>query len=150
MALCAVALSGCGEFTFFVPNAGNSIESFHRTFDQSAQAVAWVQRHAREFGGDPDRIVLMGPSAGARIAALLALNPSYLTAAGVHTHYSNRATRSRRTSIPDADTIASFSVLARFRTPALKHTIALSQTRGIELWNPWRIDFVTTLEGRSG
>lgn len=52
--------------------------------EDGAQAVAWAQRHAREFGGDPDRIVLMGHSAGAQIAALLALNPAYLSAAGVH------------------------------------------------------------------
>jgi acetyl esterase/lipase len=51
-----------------------------------ARAVAWAQRHARDFGGDPDRLVLMGHSAGAHIAALLALNPSYLAAAGVRPH----------------------------------------------------------------
>jgi acetyl esterase/lipase len=51
--------------------------------EDGARAVAWVQQHAREFGGDPDRLVLMGHSAGAHIAALLALNPAYLAAAGV-------------------------------------------------------------------
>jgi acetyl esterase/lipase len=51
-----------------------------------AQAVAWAQQHARDFGGDPDRLVLMGHSAGAHIAALLALNPSYVAAAGVRPH----------------------------------------------------------------
>lgn len=54
--------------------------------DDGARAVAWVQQHARDFGGDPDRLVLMGHSAGAHIAALLALNPSYLAAAGVRLH----------------------------------------------------------------
>jgi acetyl esterase/lipase len=49
----------------------------------SAQAVAWVRQHARQFGGDPDRIVLMGHSAGAHIAAMLALNSRYLESAGV-------------------------------------------------------------------
>ena len=29
-----------------------------------AAAVAWVRRHARQWGGDPDRIFLMGHSAG--------------------------------------------------------------------------------------
>jgi acetyl esterase/lipase len=54
--------------------------------EDGARAVAWVQQHARDFGGDPDRLVLMGHSAGAHIAALLALNPSYLAAAGVRPH----------------------------------------------------------------
>lgn len=57
---------------------------FPAFIEDGARAVAWVQRHAREFGGDPDRIVLMGHSAGAQIAALLALDPAYLRAAGVH------------------------------------------------------------------
>lgn len=51
--------------------------------DDAARAVAWVRRHVRRHGGDPDRIYLMGHSAGAHIAALLALDPRYLSAAGV-------------------------------------------------------------------
>lgn len=49
----------------------------------AAQATAWVRRHARDFGGDPNRIVLMGHSAGAHIAALLALDDEYLVQANV-------------------------------------------------------------------
>jgi acetyl esterase/lipase len=48
-----------------------------------ADAVAWVRAHAHEFGGDPDRIFLMGHSAGAYMAAMLALNDAYLRKAGV-------------------------------------------------------------------
>ena len=51
--------------------------------DDGALAVAWVRQHGRDFGGDPDRLVLMGHSAGANIAALLALNDAYLERAGV-------------------------------------------------------------------
>jgi acetyl esterase/lipase len=47
-----------------------------------AQAVAWTMRHAAEFGGDPDRVFLMGHSAGAYNAAMLGLDPAYLAAAG--------------------------------------------------------------------
>jgi acetyl esterase/lipase len=43
-----------------------------------ANAVAWVERHAREFGGDPGNIVLMGHSAGGHTAAFLALNHAFL------------------------------------------------------------------------
>ena len=36
-----------------------------------ARALAFVQRKASDWGGDPDKIVLMGHSAGAHVAALL-------------------------------------------------------------------------------
>ena len=49
----------------------------------SAQAVRWVFDHVAESGGDLGRVFLMGHSAGAYNAAMLALNPAYLTAAGV-------------------------------------------------------------------
>lgn len=49
----------------------------------SAQAVRWVFDHIAEWGGDPQRVFLMGHSAGAYNAAMLALNPQYLRAAGV-------------------------------------------------------------------
>lgn len=47
-----------------------------------AAAVAWVQKHIERFGGDPHRIVLMGHSAGAHMAASLALNDKLLAHAG--------------------------------------------------------------------
>jgi len=50
--------------------------------DDAAHAVAWVQQHAQEFGGDPHRVVLMGHSAGAHTAAFLALNREFLAKRG--------------------------------------------------------------------
>lgn len=44
-----------------------------------ALAFAWVVEHIAEHGGDPARIGLMGHSAGAYNAAMLALDPAYLT-----------------------------------------------------------------------
>ena len=38
---------------------------------QQIQAVAWLYRHAADFGFDPHRIVLAGHSAGAHLAAML-------------------------------------------------------------------------------
>jgi acetyl esterase/lipase len=55
---------------------------FPEFLDDAAHAVAWVQQHAQEFGGDPQHVVLMGHSAGAHIAAFMALRPDYLTRAG--------------------------------------------------------------------
>lgn len=51
--------------------------------EDAAAAVAWVRSNAASFGGDPDRIFLMGHSAGAHIAALLVTDRSYLAAQGL-------------------------------------------------------------------
>jgi acetyl esterase/lipase len=40
-------------------------------------AVAWVRAHAAQHGGDPDRIILMGTSAGAAHAAAYAVNARF-------------------------------------------------------------------------
>lgn len=58
---------------------------FPAFLDDAAAAVAWVQSHAAHYGGDPHRIVLMGHSAGAHMAAMLAVNHVYLRRAGVDT-----------------------------------------------------------------
>ncbi len=46
--------------------------------EDCAAAVRWVRANAARFGGDPDRIVLVGHSAGAYNAAMLALDPRWL------------------------------------------------------------------------
>jgi len=51
--------------------------------EDGAQAVKWAVDHAREYGGDPSRIVLAGHSAGAYNAVMLGLDERYLKAAGV-------------------------------------------------------------------
>lgn len=51
--------------------------------EDCAAAVRWVSQHAGEYGGDPQRIVLVGHSAGAYNAIMLALAGDYLRDAGV-------------------------------------------------------------------
>lgn len=46
--------------------------------EDGAQAVQWTRANIERFGGDPESIYLMGHSAGAHIASLLALDPRYL------------------------------------------------------------------------
>lgn len=174
-----------------------------------ARAVAWVRQHGHEFGGDTARIVLMGHSAGAYMAAMLALNDRYLVKADVPrnsivgliglsgpyalvpntdtlhaiftTPYtpedwqpvrfaSDRAaptlllqgqddtvvsvtqTREMRDALrahgvrveshiyakrSHADTVASFSLVARLRTPALNETLAfLRSVTADDAWSP--------------
>lgn len=51
--------------------------------DDGAQAVAWASRNAGRLGGDGRRLVLVGHSAGAYNAVMLALDGRYLSSAGV-------------------------------------------------------------------
>jgi arylformamidase len=48
-----------------------------------AKSVHWVHDHAASFGGDPARLLIMGHSAGAQLAALLCTDERYLQAEGV-------------------------------------------------------------------
>ena len=48
----------------------------------SALALAWGLKHAAEQGGNPRRVFVMGHSAGAYNAAMLALDPRWLSATG--------------------------------------------------------------------
>jgi acetyl esterase/lipase len=59
---------------------------FPSFLDDAARAVAWTEQQIADYGGDPHRIVLMGHSAGAHMAAMLALNHSYLLRAGADPH----------------------------------------------------------------
>ena len=47
-----------------------------------AAAVAWTTRNIAKYGGDPARIAVSGHSAGAHVAAMVALDPQWLAAAG--------------------------------------------------------------------
>jgi acetyl esterase/lipase len=51
--------------------------------EDAARAVRWVHDHARDYGGDGGRVFLMGHSAGAQIATLLATDARYLAAHGL-------------------------------------------------------------------
>lgn len=55
---------------------------FPAFLDDGAEAVAWVQDNVAEHGGDPERIAVMGHSAGAYQAVMLALDSKRLAAAG--------------------------------------------------------------------
>ena len=51
--------------------------------EDAASATAWVLKNIAGYGGDPRRVYISGHSAGAYLAALLALDDSYLAAHGL-------------------------------------------------------------------
>lgn len=56
--------------------------SFPTFLDDGGAAVAWTQKEIGRYGGDPKRIFVMGHSAGAYNAAMLAFDPRYVETAG--------------------------------------------------------------------
>ena len=69
-------------FVVVVPDYRKYPEVHYPVFVQDgARAVAWTVANVARYGGDPSRITLMGHSAGAHIAAMLAYNREFLDAA---------------------------------------------------------------------
>jgi acetyl esterase/lipase len=50
--------------------------------EDAARAANWVQAHAADYSADPQRLYLMGHSAGAHLAALVSLDTRYFAASG--------------------------------------------------------------------
>jgi arylformamidase len=48
-----------------------------------AQSIHWVYDHIAEYGGDPQRLFIMGHSAGAQLAALICSDDRYLKSEGL-------------------------------------------------------------------
>ena len=48
-----------------------------------AKSIRWVHDHIAEHGGDPRRLLVMGHSAGAQLAALVCIDDRYLKAEGL-------------------------------------------------------------------
>ena len=87
----------------------------------AAEAVAWVYKHIREYGGNPSEVYVAGHSAGGYLTLMLCLDKSYLNRHGVDadsirgyfpvsgqcaTHYTIRKERKQPFDIPLVDTYA--------------------------------------------
>src|SRR4029079_19428286 len=48
-----------------------------------AKSIHWVHDHIGEYGGDPKRLLVMGHSAGAQLAAIVSIDERYLKAEGL-------------------------------------------------------------------
>lgn len=70
------------NYRLTVPGSPTSAR-FPDHFEDVAAAVAWVHDSIRAYGGDPNRVALLGHSAGADIVANVADEPAYLAAEGL-------------------------------------------------------------------
>ena len=52
-------------------------------FRDVAKSFGWVHKNIFQYGGDPQRILVMGHSAGAQLAALICIDDRYLKAEGL-------------------------------------------------------------------
>jgi acetyl esterase/lipase len=51
--------------------------------DDVATAIGWVHKHIAEYGGDPEKLVIVGHSAGCHLVTYVSLNPEPLAKAGL-------------------------------------------------------------------
>ncbi len=67
------------DYVVVVPDYAKYPEFKYPTFvEDGAKAVAWTYQNIKHYGGDPEKIILIGHSAGAHLAGLLATNQDYL------------------------------------------------------------------------
>lgn len=96
--------------------------------EDSRRLVAWVHRHIREHGGDPNRIYVSGHSAGAILAASVAMKTDWTAtlqlpkdvikgAIPVSATYDLRTLSSVNNYVPDATQRAEASPLLNVETP---------------------------------
>ncbi len=75
--LMAIAFARRGYVVFNVSYRLAPRHPFPAAVADVCAAFEWVTRHAADYGGDPDRIVLAGESAGANLVTSLALAAAY-------------------------------------------------------------------------
>jgi acetyl esterase/lipase len=90
----------------------------HITSDVAA-ALGWVRRHIAAYGGDPDRLLVMGHSSGGQLAALMCTDDRY---ANVHGY----ALTAIKGCVPvDADTFDIPAIIEMAETRARVHHLPM-------------------------
>ncbi len=80
------ALAACGALVIIPDYRVWPETGFPGFLEDAAASVAAARMEAGRRGGDPSRLFLLGHSAGAYIATMLALDPAWLRGAGVDAH----------------------------------------------------------------
>lgn len=63
-----------GPFGFMSIEYDDHVEGNFGIWDQKL-ALEWIQRNIKQFNGDPNKVTVMGESAGAAAVSALALSP---------------------------------------------------------------------------
>lgn len=74
----AEAITSRGYNAVLVDYRRHPAVKFPEIIDDARRAVEWVHHNIEQYGGDPQRIFLMGHSAGAHLGAMLTLDETYL------------------------------------------------------------------------
>ncbi len=69
----AMAFARRGYIVFNINYRLGQKNTFPAPLEDCAEALVWVHRHAVEYGGDPNSLILAGESAGGNLVAALAL-----------------------------------------------------------------------------
>jgi acetyl esterase/lipase len=77
------AVLGAGFLLASVNYRPSTVARHPAQIEDAAAALAWLHRRAPEFGGAPDRFVLVGHSSGAWLAAMLATDGRWLAKHGL-------------------------------------------------------------------
>ena len=75
----AEAITSRGYLAILVDYRRHPAVKFPEIIDDVRRAVEWVHHNIEQYGGDPQRLFLMGHSAGAHLGAMLTLDETYLT-----------------------------------------------------------------------
>ena len=69
----AMAFARRGYIVFNINYRLGQKNPFPAPLEDASEALIWVKQHASEYGGDPNRLILAGESAGGNLVAALAL-----------------------------------------------------------------------------
>ena len=75
--LLAMIFARAGYVVFNISYRLAPVDPFPAAVEDVCEAYAWVVRHAHEWGGDPNRIVVAGDSAGGNLVTALTLAACY-------------------------------------------------------------------------
>jgi acetyl esterase len=75
--LMAAAFARRGYLVFNINYRLAPADPFPAAVEDASAALTWVHAHAADYGGDPDRIVLAGESAGGNLVTALAIGACY-------------------------------------------------------------------------
>jgi acetyl esterase len=73
----AFAIASRGYLTFNVNYRLGPRHLYPAPLEDVVDALLWVRAHCKEYGGDPDRIVIAGESAGGNLVTTLAVMSAY-------------------------------------------------------------------------